>query len=63
VDSEPAFRDNVKNFLDTDLAAVIDFQGAPCPKAAIEDGEDDGFEQRVIAAVERAVDEHALPIV
>jgi hypothetical protein len=62
IDGEPAIRDKVKNPLHPDLPAILDFQSTTGLETAVEDGEDDRLEERLVALIERAVDENALVV-
>src|SRR4051794_374505 len=41
-----------------DLARVETFASAPCAKAGVVDGEDDGFKKRNVVVIEGTVDEY-----
>jgi len=53
-----ALGDHLENFVDPHFAGVIDFQGAPGQKAAIEDREDDGIKERFVLRIKRTIDEY-----
>src|SRR5262249_31143600 len=62
VDPEPTAFDQVEDLLDSDLAPVIQLEGAPRPEAAVEDCKGDRLEEQFVSGVERTVDEDLPPV-
>ena len=59
VHAHAAGPDERNDLLDPDLAGVVGFQGTTRPVAAVEHGEDDRLEYRLVGVVEGAVNEDA----
>jgi hypothetical protein len=53
-----ALGNDLEDLVDAYFTGIIDFQGAPGPKPAIEDREKHSLEERPVRRIKRTVDEH-----
>ena len=58
MDAIVALGDDFEDFVNSNLAGIVDFQGAPRPKVAGEDRKNDCFEESTVMAVKRTIDEN-----